>query len=123
MTTLAAYFAIAIIVCGMILIVNPAVVLQYILDQSGSRGFMITAFLARLILAIVLALVAAESRYPVFIGFIALLAFLGAVFIPILGSKKFSEIISKSARMNATVARLGGVGTILFGWFLIYAVL
>ncbi|MDP6654155.1 MAG: hypothetical protein QGF90_18925 [Gammaproteobacteria bacterium] len=123
MTTLIAYMAVALATAGLILIVQPSAILQYIQTQSGSTGFKWFAVAIRAVIGVAFILVAGASRFPTLITVIGGLALAAALFLAVIPKESFAALISRMAGMNFLLARIGGVATILAGWFIAYAVL
>ena len=108
---------------GLLNIVSPSIFLDYVKQEAGTAGFRIFAIVIRAILGITLVFVAEESRFPFIIGFIALLALAGAVIFAVIPRNDFTQLISRLTQMNPAFARVGGIGSIAFAVFLVYAVM
>jgi hypothetical protein len=115
--------AVALATAGLILIVQPSAILQYIQTQSGSTGFKWFAVAIRAVIGVAFILVAGASRFPTLITVIGGLALAAALFLAVIPKESFAALISRMAGMNFLLARIGGVATILAGWFIAYAVL
>ena len=117
------FMAVALATAGLILIVQPSVILQYIHAQSGSTGFKWFAVVIRAVIGVAFIFVAGASRFPTLITVIGGLALAAAPFLAVMPKKSFAALICRMAGMNPMLARIGGVATILAGWFIVYAVL
>ena len=81
----------------------------------------ILAVVVRLLLGILLIYQSSESKYPFVIEFIGWLSIVAAVFLTIIGRKKFNLFMIWALSLLKPFGRVGGIFAAAFGSFLIYA--
>ncbi len=123
MNTLIAYFAVIVFITGVINLVNPSILLDYVRQLADKPGMQVVSVGVRLILGIALILVADDSKFPVVILFIGLMALAAAVIFTVIGRENFAQLMTRLTRMSSGLARFGGAMSILLAGFLVYAVL
>ena len=124
MTTIIAFSVLALCVLGLILLVSPALLLDYIRAQMGVPGFRVFAVLVRLLLGVALIVLAAESRYPTLILVIGTLSLVAGIVLAVLPRAAFLSLFTRLIDMMGPAgARLGGVLLFPLAWFLVYALL
>lgn len=115
-------FGIATIVAGIIIVINPETVFGLIRRKSESLGLHILAVVVRIILGAALILCATESKYPTTILIIGWISIVAASVLGIMGRANFMRLISWALSVSPSFGRIGGFLAILFGGFLIHAV-
>ena len=115
-------FGIAIIVAGIIIVINPETVFGLIRRKSESLGLHILAAVVRIILGVALILCATGSKYPTTILIIGWISIVAAFVLGIMGRANFMRLMSWALSFSPVFGRIGGFLAILFGGFLIHAV-
>ena len=123
MSTIVAYFAIIILSLGVLLLIAPALILDYIRDKADVTGFRVTAVSLRVILGAVLLVLADASRFPLLITLLGALSLVSGIALALLPRNTFVRMIRTLTDMPSALARIGGIGAAVLGWFMIYAVL
>lgn len=110
-----------IIIAGLVLLISPNSIFGWLEDNYNSKGFYFAAIGFRLILGGLLLYTARESRYPLamkIIGLIALIAALSFIFI---GFENFQQIIESIMPDIRPFAPIGSIIGLFLGCFLFYA--
>jgi len=116
-------FGTAIIVAGIIILINPETVFGLMRRKSESLGLHILAVGVRIILGVALILSATESKYPTAISILGWISIVAASVLGIMGRTNFKRLMSWALSLTPSFGRIGGLLAILFGGFLIHAVI
>lgn len=116
-------FGAATIVAGIIILMNPDSIFGLLRRNLGSLGLHILAVVVRIIIGIALILYATESKYPTAIRILGWLSIVAAFIIGIMGRQNFKKLMSWALNLKPSLGRIGGIIAILFGGFLIHAVI
>jgi len=116
-------FGAAIIVAGIIILINPETVFGLMRRKSESLGLHILAVVVRIILGAALMLYAAESKYPTAISILGWISIVAASVLGIMGRANFRRLMSWALSLAPSFRRIGGLLAILFGGFLIHALI
>ncbi|MBT8422033.1 MAG: hypothetical protein KJP03_02850 [Gammaproteobacteria bacterium] len=108
---------------GVVLIVRPAVLFDLLRTYQNSRVLYALAIVVRALLGVALLLVAPTTPFPLALTALGWLAIGAAVFIAAVGPTRFSKLMTGVLNLATTWGRAAGVFTVLFGGFLIYALL
>ena len=115
-------FGAATLAAGIIIVINPETVFGLLRRNSDSFGMHILAVVVRIIIGVALILYASESKYPTAILILGWIS-LGAAFVfGIMGRSNFRRLMSWALGLAPSFGRIGGFIAILFGGFLIHAV-
>ena len=115
-------FAIAIIAASIIIVINPETIFGLLRRKLESLGLHILAVVVRVILGVALMMYATESKYPTAISILGLISIVAASVLGIMGRTNFKRLMSWALSLSPSFGRKGGLLAILFGGFLIYAV-
>jgi hypothetical protein len=115
-------FGIATIVAGIIIVINPETVFGLMRRKSESLGLHILAVVVRIILGVALMMYATESKYPTAISILGWFSVVAASVLGIMGRTNFKRLMSWALNLAPSFGRIGGFLAILFGGFLIHAV-
>ena len=115
-------FGAATLVAGIIILINPETVFGLLRRKSESPGMHILAVVVRIILGVALLLCAAESKYPTAILILGWISIVAASVLGIMGRTNFRRLMSWALSLKPSIGRIGGFIAILFGAFLIHAV-
>lgn len=107
---------------GLLIAAKPETVLRYIGDHAGSRELHAAAIAARLALGIALLLYAEASRFPVAFLILGWLSLAAAVFLMVIGRRRMKRLIDRVLGSARRFARPAGIAALLFGGFIVYAV-
>ena len=123
MLTLINILALLITVGGIVLLVKPELILDFISRHAQSQGMFAFAIVIRLLLGLLLITYAGLSRFPKTVIFFGWVAVIAAVVIAWMGQARFSEFVTTVIDKVSPYGRAGGVAALLFGLFLLYAFL
>ena len=115
-------FATATIVTGVIIVINPDTIFGLLRNKLESLSLHILAVVVRAILGAALMMYAAESRYPTAISILGWISIVAACVLGIMGRTNFKRLMSWALSVAPSFGRIGGLLAILFGGFLIHAV-
>ncbi|MDX1301701.1 hypothetical protein [Photobacterium sp.] len=116
-------FGILILFSGLLIIIKPAYIFDFIRSHSESVSLHIFAVIIRLILGVALLTYAAESKYPFILEIIGWLSVSAAIIFAAIGRSRFTRLITWVLSFTLPFSRLGGIVAAFFGCFLIYAVI
>ncbi len=115
-------FGTATIVAGIIIVINPESVFGLMRRKLESLGLHILAVVVRIIIGVALIICAAESKYPTTILILGWISIVAASVLGIMGRTNFRRLMSWALSLKPSFGRIGGFLAILFGGFLIHAV-
>jgi len=90
---------------------------------SESLGLHILAVVVRIILGVALMMYATESKYPTAISILGWISIVAASVLGVMGRTNFRRLMSWALSLAPSFGRIGGFLAILFGGFLIHAVI
>ena len=121
MTALIFIFGGLIFLAGIVIVVNPEIVFGFLRNNTNKIELQILAVVVRLVLGVLLIYQSGESKFPFVIEFIGWLSIVAAVFLTIIGRKKFNLFMIWALSLLKPFGRVGGIFAAAFGSFLIYA--
>ena len=116
-------FGTAIIIAGIIIVINPETVFGLMRRNMESLGLHILAVVVRIILGAALIICAAASRYPTAILILGWVSIAAATILGVMGRTNFRRLMSWALGLAPSFGRIGGIFAILLGGFLIRAVI
>ena len=116
-------FGLFIIVMAGFMALNPKRFTDIMLQFSDSVWMHVGAVAVRIVLGIVLILVADQSRFPMALHIIGWIAIVAGVMIALVPHAKFTQLIHWVFSKLARYTRIAAIFALLFGGFLIYAVI
>lgn len=114
-------FAVLLLAAGIILLVKPSFVLDFIVTYSETTSLYAGAIVVRLLLGALLLAVADLSRYPAVVAVIGWIALLAALVFLVIGQNRFQQMLKWIIGKIRPWGRMGGVAALVFGFFLLYA--
>ncbi|MEW8034529.1 MAG: hypothetical protein G8D61_14645 [gamma proteobacterium symbiont of Ctena orbiculata] len=114
-------FGLLILVAGVVILINPEVILGPIRDNSHKLSLHVAAVVVRLILGILLVTGSESSRYPIVVEILGWLAIIAAITLALIGRSNFKRLMSWALSLVEPYGRVGGVLASLFGAFIVYA--
>ena len=115
-------FGAATIAAGIVIVINPESVFGLMSRKLNSLGLHILAVVVRIIIGIALIICAAESKYPTAILILGWISIVAASVLGIMGRANFKRLMLWALSVAPSFGRIGGLLAILFGGFLLYAV-
>jgi hypothetical protein len=116
-------FGAATLVAGIIILINPETVFGLLRRNADSLGMHILAVVVRIILGVALILCAAGSKYPTAILILGWISVAAATVLGVMGRTNFKRLMSWALGLAPSFGRIGGLLAILFGGFLVHAVI
>jgi hypothetical protein len=114
-------FSALIILAGLLLLINPEIIFQFVEQNMHSLWMYVTAILVRLVIGVMLVLTASQSRFPATIKVLGFLFLIVALIILFMGREGLHHFISSLLSEFLAYARIVGVIAMVFGGFIIYA--
>ena len=114
-------FALLMLVAGIILLIKPAIVFDFINGNANSASLYRAAIIIRLVLGILLIYLADLSRYPGAVHFIGWVAIIAAVMLILMERQNFARLLELLIPRITPWGRITGLAALLFGFFLLYA--
>lgn len=115
-------FGILILLSGLLILINPNVVFHLLRDNLESLSLYAIAITVRLVLGIVLIAYATVSKFPIIFQILGWLLIIAAVFLGVMGRSRFQQVLIWVTGIKPVYARFTGILAMLFGGFLIYAI-
>lgn len=122
MSYLILFFGVLILLSGAMILLNPDPVFGLFRRHGESSGFHVMAVVVRLILGIALVRYAAESKYPLALQILGWLSLVAAMVLAVMGRTRFKRLLTWALSFTSPLARIAGFFGMVFGGFLIYAV-
>jgi len=113
-------FGILILIAGLIILVNPEIILSFMRNRLNSLYLYASAVIVRILLGVLLITQSGVSKFPVIIEVLGWLSVIVALLFALIGRTRFSQLMSWALSLNKTLARIGGIFAGAFGGFLIY---
>jgi hypothetical protein len=107
---------------GVLLLAQPRQILDWLVDRSDTAWLYAAAIIVRLLLGAVLIRYAPLSRFPLALEILGWVALVAAVGLLLMGRGRFSRLVRWAFGLLGGLVRIAGVFAVLFGAFLIYAV-
>jgi hypothetical protein len=114
-------FGILTLLAGIVLLINPEIIFGYLRKNIAKPMMLVLAVVIRLVLGAFMVLESSSSRFPVTIEVIGWFSIGAALVLGIIGRKYFNSIMTWALSLSKSFARLGGIGAMAFGAFLVYA--
>lgn len=108
---------------GILMLLKPDVIFKLFAKHTDSVGLHVFAVVVRIFLGIALIVAALQSRFPVILQVLGWLSIITAFVLVVMGRARFKGLINWALCMRSPLKRLVGVIAVLFGMFLVYAVL
>ena len=115
-------FAAATIIAGLIIMIRPESIFGLLRRKSESLSLHILAVVVRVIIGVALIICAPESKFPAAISILGWVSIIAASILGIVGRNNFKRLMSWALGLTPSLGRIGGLVAILFGGFLLYAV-
>jgi len=107
---------------GVLLLVQPRQILDWLVDRTETAWLFTGAILVRLVLGAALISHAPLSRFPLALEVLGWMAVAAALVLLLMGRGRFSRFVRWAFGLAGSLVRIAGVVAVLFGAFLIYAV-
>ena len=121
MTITITLFSILIFLAGIVLLINPKPLFDFLGKNLNKSYVYISAVIVRLVLGAFLVATASQSKFPVAVQILGWLFIAVAVGLVIVGNSNFKKLVSWVLSRFAPYARVSGLFAVLFGGLLLYA--
>lgn len=115
-------FSTATIVAGIIIVISPESIFGMMRRKTESTGLHVLAVIIRIVIGVALIMCASESKYPTAILTLGWISIVAATVLGVMGRTNFKRVMLWALSLKPVFGRFGGFIAILFGCFLIYAV-
>lgn len=116
-------FGVLIALGGVVLLVTPETVFNLFRKHADSAGLHLFAVIGRIVVGIVLIVGAPGSRFPVALQVLGWISIAAALTLGAIGRARFRRLIQWALELAPLLKSLAGCLAILFGGFLVYAVI
>ena len=121
MDALIIIFAALTLLAGIVIIINPGIIFDYLRNNLDKPAIHILAVVVRLILGVLLITQSDISKFPFTIEVIGWLSIVAAIFLAAMGRYNFKRLMLWALSFLKHYGRVGGVFAAVFGTFLVYA--
>ena len=121
MTLIIILFGILIAGSGLVLLVQPAVITGFIEKRDESVWLYAFGIGVRVLLGLLLIVLSDESRFPLVMVILGWISLAAALFLQVLGLKRFTRFMRWIIPKAKPWSRLAGLLAVAFGAFLVYA--
>jgi len=111
------------VMAGLIILFQPETILGILRRNLGSLSLHISAVAVRIIVGSALIVHASESKYPLTLEVLGWVLLVAAVVLALVGRSNFKRLMKWALSLGSSYGRIGGGVAVLFGGFLVYAVL
>jgi len=110
------------LLAGVVILFRPDSIFSILRRHLESLSLHVLAVLVRVILGVVLIAYASESRFPIILEVLGWVSLAAAFILGVIGRSRFKSLMGWALGVASPFARVGGVFAVLFGGFLVYAV-
>ncbi len=121
MTILIILFGTLILFIGIIITIQPKVIVGFVRKRLGNLRLHIFAVVIRLVIGFLLITQSDVSRFPFIIEIIGWLSLIAAFTLAAIGRRSFHRLMTWAVSIAKHYGRIGGILAGAFGAFLIYA--
>ncbi len=121
MTVLIIIFGALTLLAGIVIVINPEVIFGFLRNNLDKLVLHILAVVIRLVLGALLIYQSNISKFPFVIEVIGWLSIVAAIFLAVMGRRKFNRLMSWALSLSMPFGRVGGILAVSFGAFLFYA--
>ena len=116
-------FGVLTLVAGVIILIKPEIIFGILRSNVDSLSLHFLAVVVRIILGVALIGYASESKYPIILEVLGWISLVAAVVLGVIGRSNFTRLMKWALSLGSSYGRVGGFISVLFGGFLVYAVL
>ncbi len=121
MTVVIILFGTLTFLAGVIMLIHPKGIFNFLSNYSEKRSLHILAVVVRLILGALLLYQSRNSRFPPAIEIIGWLSIAAAVTFALIGRRNFKRLMTWALSLSKPIYRLSGFVAMGFGAFLVYS--
>ena len=116
-------FGVLILLAGVVILAKPESIFGILRSHSESLSVHILAVATRIVLGVALIVYAGDSKHPHILEILGWLTIAAAIGLGVIGRSNFKRLMKWALALALPYGRIGGVVAVLFGGFLVYAVL
>jgi len=120
MTVLIIIFGALTLLAGIVIVINPEVIFGFLRSNLDKLVLHILAVVVRLVIGALLIFQSSVSKFPFTIEVIGWLSIVAAIFMAVMGRRKFNRLMSWALSLSKPFGRVGSIIAVAFGSFLIY---
>ena len=109
------------LISGLLLLIQPALIVNWIESNSNNTSFYIFAIIFRLILGIIFIIGAGGSKYPVVFKIFGYFMILAAIVLLIIGQNQFQDLVHSIISNVRPFAPVSGLFAVALGGFILYS--
>jgi hypothetical protein len=109
------------LLAGIVIVINPEVIFDFLRNNLDKLVIHILAVVIRLVIGALLIYQSNISKFPFVIEVIGWLSIVAAIFLAVMGRQNFNRLMSWALSLSKSFGRVGGILAVAFGAFLIYA--
>lgn len=109
------------LLAGIVIVINPEVIFDFLRNNLDKLVIHILAVVIRIVLGSLLIYQSNISKFPFVIEVIGWLSIVAAIFLAVMGRRNFNRLMSWALALSKPLGHVGGVLAVAFGAFLIYA--
>ena len=121
MTLLIIIFGALTLLAGIVIVINPEVIFDFLRNNLDKLVLHILAVVIRLVIGALLIYQSNISKFPFVIEVIGWLSIVAAIILAVMGRRNFNRLMSWALSLSKPFGRVGGVLAVAFGAFLGYA--
>ena len=121
MTLIIILFGILMAGSGLVLMVRPSLIIDFIEVRDESAWLYAFGIGVRLLLGLLLVQLADQSRYPLVVEILGWISLAAALFLAVLGFSRFTRFMRWIMEKTKPWSRVAGLFAVAFGAFLVYA--
>ena len=121
MTVLIIIFGALTLLAGIVIVINPEIILGFLRKNLDKLALHILAVVVRLVLGALLIYHSNVSKFPFVIEIIGLLSIIASIILAVMGRRNFNRLMLWALSLVKPIGRVGGVLAAAFGAFHIYA--
>ena len=121
MTLIIKLFGVLMLFAGIVLLINPEIIIDWIANNKENTSLYLAAIVVRFVFGILFIIAAKESKYPQVFKIFGTLFIIAAIIFVFMGQKSFQNFINSLIPDVTPFAPVAGLLSIAFGGFLIYA--
>ncbi len=121
MTLLIIIFGALTLLAGIVIVINPKVIFDFLRNNLDKLVLHFLAVVIRLVLGALLIYQSNMSKFPFVIEVVGWLSIVAAIFLAVMGRRNFNRLMSWALSLPKPFGRVGGILAVAFGAFLIYA--
>lgn len=122
MTYIILFFGAMITLGGVVFIARSDYISSLLTKHGDSLSLHMIAVIIRILFGFSMVMGASESKYPIVLKIFGWLLISVALVLSVIGRERFKRLVKWSVKLPPLIQRLAAILAILFGSFLIYAV-